>query len=210
MISIAKDAWAYLWKLLLAVFILGLMGFYGAAWVIFAIAIFVAYFFRDPERFVPLDPKKAISPADGKVMTITDIDHDEFIGGPAKKVSIFLNIFNVHINRSPIEGRVAFKEFRAGKMLPAYKSHASEENERNTIGIEGPAGKVKVHQITGLIARRIVCNVDTADELKQGERYGLIKFGSCTEIVLPASVTIMVGEGEIVRGGETIIATFED
>ncbi len=208
MFSIASDAWTYLWKFAVAVVILYLLGFEGAAWVVFLLGAFVAYFFRDPERTVPFNPLNAISPADGKILSIEEIEHDEFIGGPAKKVAIFLNVFNVHINRSPVTGKVAFRNFRRGKMLPAYKSHASEENERMSIGIESEHARVIVNQITGLVARRIVCNVDTGDKLMQGQRYGLIKFGSCTEIIMPASAAVLVSKGEKVVGGETVIASF--
>jgi phosphatidylserine decarboxylase len=210
MISFASDAWPYVGWLAAATAFFWTIGWCFLGWVAALLGAFTLFFFRDPDRDTPYDPQLAISPADGKVMRIEQIEHDDFIGGPATKVSIFLNIFNVHINRSPITGKVAFRHYRAGKMLPAYKTHASEENERNSIGIEGQAGKVIVHQITGLIARRIVCRVDTGANLAQGQRYGLIKFGSCTELIVPASATVLVSEGENVTGALTPLAKFAE
>lgn len=167
--------------------------------------LFVLYFFRDPERAVDMDESVLVSPADGTVMEVTEIEDSEFIGGKAKKVSIFLSLFNVHVNRSPIEGTVTYTSYREGKYLPAFKSHASELNERNSIGIENSRTKVLVHQITGLVARRIVCWSKKGDRLNKGERFGLIKFGSCTEVIVPLNVEIKVKKGDIVRGGITII-----
>ncbi|MBI5440685.1 MAG: phosphatidylserine decarboxylase family protein [Deltaproteobacteria bacterium] len=206
MIPVAQDAWSYLWKIALLLVIAGLFGSATLVWLLVLAGAFVLFFFRDPERDVPFDRTLAISPADGKVLRINELVEEEFIGGPAVKVSIFLSIFNVHVNRSPITGTVLFHKYRAGKMLPAFKSHASEENERNTIGIEGQGVRVLVHQITGFIARRIVCRVSPGDQLMQGQRFGLIKFGSCTEIVLPATAQVLVREGDFVKGGETPIA----
>ncbi len=208
MFYFAPDAWPYVGALAAATAFFWMIGWCFLGWVAAFLGAFTLFFFRDPDRDTPYDPTLAISPADGKVMRIEEIENDEFIGGPATKISIFLNIFNVHINRSPITGEVAFRHYRAGKMLPAYKTHASEENERNSIGIKGEAANVIVHQITGLIARRIVCRVDTGAKLVQGQRYGLIKFGSCTELIVPASATVLVRVGENVTGALTPLAKF--
>lgn len=166
---------------------------------------FVVFFFRNPHRTVPEEEGAVVSPADGKVMAITEIDEPEFLKARAVKVTIFLSIFNVHINRSPIAGAVEYTAYRPGKFLPAYKSHASELNERNTIGITGAKIKVMVHQITGLIARRIVCWSKKGDRLTLGDRFGLIKFGSCTEVILPLNVDIKVKVGDKVKGAKTVI-----
>ncbi|TLN10093.1 phosphatidylserine decarboxylase family protein [bacterium] len=209
----AKDAWpfiALLGGITAAFWYAGCASSSGVLYVFsaifFMLTLFVCFFFRDPERKVTKGDDIAISPADGRVQFLEDIAHDDFIGGPAKKISIFLSVFNVHINRSPIEGKVAYKAYRPGKMLPAFKSHASEENERATIGVEGPAGRVLVHQITGFIARRIVCRPEVGTPLAQGERYGLIKFGSCTELIIPASAEVLVNIGDKVVGGQTVLA----
>jgi phosphatidylserine decarboxylase len=173
------------------------------------ILLFVVYFFRDPERVILYDDNSILSPADGTVMDIIEVDNDSYIGGKALKVSIFLSLFNVHINRSPISGKVTLRSYRAGKYLPAFKSHASELNERNTIGIENDKTKVLVHQLTGLVARRIVCWSKENDTLKQGERFGLIKFGSCTEIIMPYNVEIKIKKSDVVRGGITVIGVIK-
>lgn len=205
---IARDAWPFIGILAVIALPLFLLGFGAAGYFFLFLLLFVAFFFRDPERNVPLDPGHAVSPADGRVMRIDEIADEPFIGGPAKKVVIFLSVFNVHINRCPIAGEVAFVNFRPGKMLPAYKTHASDLNERNSVGIKSETANVIVNQITGLIARRIVCNVKTGDKVFQGQRYGLIKFGSCTELTVPASSEILVKPGDTVRGGTSILAKF--
>lgn len=205
MLPLAQDAWSYLWKLALAAVLCWLLEWALLAWLFTALAAFTAFFFRDPERQVPLDRALVVSPADGTVLRVEPVEHDEFVGGPAVKVSIFLSVFNVHVNRSPITGTVRLQQYRAGKMLPAFKSHASAENERNTLGIEGQGIRVLVHQITGFVARRIVCRKVPGDQLLQGQRFGLIKFGSCTELVMPEGVQVLVVEGQKVRGGETLI-----
>jgi phosphatidylserine decarboxylase len=175
----------------------------------FILLLFVIYFFRDPHRIISTDESQFVSPADGRVMEITNINEDSFINGNAIKVSIFLSLFNVHINRSPISGKVTYVHYRPGKYLPAFKSHASEINERNTIGIENDRTKALVHQITGFVARRIVCWSKKGDLLKQGDKFGLIKFGSCTEIIVPYDVDILVKKGDIVRGGVTVIGVIK-
>jgi phosphatidylserine decarboxylase len=171
--------------------------------------LFILFFFRDPERKGTFDERTIISPADGTVMDISEIYDDTYIGGKAKKISIFLSLFNVHVNRSPISGKVTYTAYRPGKYLPAFKSHASDLNERNTIGIENESTKILVHQITGFVARRIVCWSKTGDILKSGERFGLIKFGSCTEVIVPENVKISVKKGEIVKGGITVLGVVE-
>lgn len=206
MLPFAPDVWSVLWKLAVAVIGSELLGWTALTWLFVGLGGFTLFFFRDPDRAAPLDPSLVVAPADGKVLRIEPIGEDDFVGGPAVRIAIFLSVFNVHINRSPISGTVLFQKYRAGKMLPAFKSHASEENERNTLGLEGQRIRVQVHQITGLIARRIVCRVAPGDRLLQGQRFGLIKFGSCTELVLPASVEVLVQVGDHVRGGETPMA----
>jgi phosphatidylserine decarboxylase len=172
--------------------------------------IFVLYFFRDPYRNVPLNEDTFLSPADGTIMEISEVFEESFIGGKARKVSIFLSVFNVHVNRSPITGKITYTGYRPGKYLPAFKSHASELNERNTVGIENSKTKVLVHQITGLVARRIVSWVKKGDMINQGDKFGLIKFGSCTEIIMPENVEIKIKKGDVVRGGITIIGVVKN
>lgn len=207
-ISIRKESLPYI----IILGIISIISFYFVpllAIIPFIFLLFVIYFFRDPRRTISSNESQFLSPADGRVMEITEINEDSFIKGKAIKVSIFLSIFNVHINRSPISGTIKYSSYRPGKYLPAFKSHASEINERNTIGIENDRTKVLVHQITGFVARRIVCWSKKGDILTQGNKFGLIKFGSCTEIIVPFDVDIKVKVGDIVRGGITIIGVIK-
>jgi len=170
-----------------------------------ALMLFVLYFFRNPARNIPQECDIVVSPADGRVMSITDIYEDEFIKGPARKVNIFLSVFDVHINRFPVGGIIKYQQYTKGKFLPAWRENISSENERHALGIENDCMKVMVIQIAGLIARRIVSWVTVGDTLRQGERYGLIRFGSSTEVIVPSNVDILVNKGDTVRGGTTIL-----
>ncbi|QIB25969.1 phosphatidylserine decarboxylase family protein [Caloranaerobacter azorensis] len=207
---ISPDGFPYILLLLAITIITGFINIYVAI-IPFIFLIFVTFFFRNPPRKIKKDDKIILSPADGKILSITEIDEDEYLKCKAVKVSIFLSLFNVHVNRTPIAGKVEYIKYRPGKFLPAFKSHASEINERNTIGLNNGDIKVLVHQITGFIARRIVSWVKIGDVLQQGQLYGLIKFGSCTEIVIPADrVELKVKEGDTVKGGLTIIGVIRD
>lgn len=166
---------------------------------------FVSFFFRNPNRAIPFDDVLVVSPADGKVMGVTEVDDEEFVNEPCNKVTIFLSVFDVHVNRSPIAGEIKFQQYTCGRFKPAYKESAGCENERHSIGIENDNMRILVTQIAGLIARRIVSWVTLGSVLKQGERYGLIKFGSCTELVMPRNIEVLVKKGDKVKGGETII-----
>ena len=152
-----------------------------------------------------MDDSILVSPADGRVMSITDLEDDEFLGEPAKKVTIFLSVLDVHVNRSPISGEIKFQEYFVGRFKAAYKTIATFENERHAIGIENDQIKVVVIQIAGLLARRIVSWVTLGNNLEKGQLYGLIKFGSCTELIVPRDVEILVKPGQHVKGGETVI-----
>lgn len=171
---------------------------------------FVTFFFRNPNRDIPEDDILVVSPADGKVMSVTEIYDDEFLHETAIKVSIFLSVLNVHVNRSPIAGEIIYQQYTCGRFRPAYKASAGCENERHSIGIENDRLKVLVTQVAGILARRIVSWVTLGNNLEQGERYGMIKFGSCTEVIMPQSVEVLVKPGDQVRGGETIIGRIQD
>jgi phosphatidylserine decarboxylase len=172
--------------------------------------VFIAYFFRNPPRKVAAAAGVILSPADGIVLDISRGRESEFFNGEVIRVSIFLSIFNVHINRCPIGGEVVYRRYRQGKFFPAFKSHASEVNERNYVGFVNEQFKVLVTQITGFLARRIVCWVNPGDAVRQGEIFGLIKFGSNTEIVFPGDLELLVRRGDKVRGGVTIIGRMPD
>lgn len=169
------------------------------ATVFILVAAFMAFFFRDPERAIPDDENIVVAAADGRV---TRIDNNE----DGKLVSVFLSPLDVHINRSPIAGRITKVEYTEGRKSPATSDNASLVNERNSLTIEGEKMTVVCTQIAGIMARRIVCWNKPGDELEIGQRFGLIKFGSRTDVLMPNSVNILVGIGDRVVGGETIIA----
>lgn len=169
------------------------------------LTLFVTFFFRNPTRSIPDDCTLILSPADGKVMGVAEVFEDQFLNGEAIKVTIFLSVFDVHVNRSPVAGEIKFQQYTCGRFRPAYKETVGCENERHTIGLENPQMKVLVTQIAGLIARRIVSWVTVGTVLDRGQRYGLIKFGSCTELIVPKGVEVFVKKGDRVKGGETVI-----
>jgi phosphatidylserine decarboxylase len=169
--------------------------------------IFTLYFFRNPKRNIPTAPNLILSPADGVIINIDEVYEDKFIKDRVIRVNIFLSIHNVHINRSPLAGVVKYRHYRPGKFIPAFKSHASEINEKNFIGMESQSFKLMVCQITGFIARRIKCWVDEGHKLAAGEIIGIIKFGSGTEILIPAGSKLLVKKGDKVRAGESLIGT---
>ena len=166
--------------------------------------LFSLNFFRDPRRVIPMDEKLIISPADGKVVKVEDT-HDPDGDGSAKLVSIFLNVFNVHANRVPIEGTVESVERKSGKFLAAFDHKASDENEQIVTVLSHDSGKYKIKQIAGLIARRILCYAEVGAKMHKGGRLGFIRFGSRTDLTMPAHVTVAVKVGDKVVGGETII-----
>jgi len=180
----------------------------GVAIIPFLLTIFTLYFFRNPARKIKENNNEIVSPADGVILSVEEVEENIYLQQRAIKISIFLSVFNVHVNRVPIGGIIDYLHYRPGKFLPAFKSHASQLNERNYVGIKSlnnPDFSVLVVQITGFIARRIVCWAKENDHLSQGELFGMIKFGSCTELYLPVGVSVLVEKGQKVRGGETII-----
>lgn len=172
--------------------------------------VFTMYFFRNPKRHIPAAQNLILSPADGVIMEIDEVFEERYIKDKAVRVSIFLSIYNVHLNRSPLQGEVKYRYYRAGSFIPAFKDHASEINEKNFIGIENQSFRLMVCQITGFIARRIKCWVDEGKLLSCGEIIGIIKFGSGTELFIPAGSKLLVKKGDKVRAGETIIGTLPD
>ena len=170
--------------------------------------VFVLSFFRDPNRRIPSEEGLVVSPADGKVVAITDLDDEEFIEGPAKRIDIFLAVYHVHINRAPIAGEVAYIKHRDGPYLNAMKISAGAENEAKSVGIRADQGfRYLVRQIVGAVARRIVTATEEGDRLARGQRFGMLKFGSRTQLSIPADVpfTVDVEVGDIVKAGETVL-----
>lgn len=202
---IVKDGYPFI----IAAVILTLIVFYffgvSAAIIPGVLAVFFIYFFRNPSRSMPYDPNILYSPADGTVMAVEDIFDDEYLNEPATKVTVFLSVFNVHVNRSPIDGEIKYQRYTCGQFVPAYKKSASFENERHAIGLDNGRMRILVTQVAGLLARRIVSWVTLGHQMKQGECYGMIKFGSSTELVVPKNVEITVKKGDTVVGGITVM-----
>jgi len=170
------------------------------------LTLFCLWFFRDPKRNVPQDEGLLVAPADGKVVDISSVQEDRFLNKPAIKVSIFLNVFNVHVNRVPAAGKIVDIFYNAGKFLNAGVPKASLENEQNALLIETQKGKrIVCIQIAGLIARRIVCWTKKDAQLDRGERFGLIRFGSRVDLFLPTETEIRIAVGDKVKGGETVV-----
>jgi phosphatidylserine decarboxylase len=168
---------------------------------------FFAYFFRDPDRQVPVAPGLVVSPADGRVMIAGPTDHRWAPPGDWTQITIFLSPVDVHINRTPVEGRISRIEYRPGKFLPAY-NQAANENELNELWIDSNGRTVVVRQVVGILARRIVCRVVEGQQLARGERIGLMKFGSRMDVFLPRDAEVRVRVGEQVVAGETVLASF--
>jgi phosphatidylserine decarboxylase len=174
------------------------------------IILFTLWFFRDPQRIIPSsaisDPSIIIAPADGKIVEIIEMEEKEFFKGKARQISIFLSPLDVHVNRSPVSGTVEFYRYMQGDYMVAWHPKASELNEQSRIGVQNEFGKVFFKQITGVLARRIVCTVTQGDVLETGEQIGMMKFGSRMDIILPLDAEKLVHKDERTRGGETIIA----
>ena len=203
--SIIKEGFYFAGVALLIALFVGVLIHPYAAILPAVIACYCIYFFRNPVRKIPADENLIVSPADGTVQDVVELESDDFIKSPCRKVIIFLSVFDVHVNRSPIAGEIKIQKYICGRFRPAYKDSVGFENERHLIGIENDRLRVTVTQVAGILARRIVSWVTLDDKLEKGELYGLIRFGSCTEIVMPASVEVTVKKGDKVRGGESII-----
>ncbi|MBS1169695.1 MAG: phosphatidylserine decarboxylase [Burkholderiaceae bacterium] len=204
---IAREGWPFLGiAVVLAVAATWFCGWWSVPlWII---ALFVLQFFRDPPRVVPFNPKAVLSPADGRIVVVEKAQ-DEFTGREALKISVFMNVFNVHSNRFPVDGKVESVQYFPGKFVNADLDKASTENERNAVAINASNGEsVTCVQVAGLIARRILCYVQPGDSLKRGQRYGFIRFGSRVDVYLPLTATPKVAVGDKVRATETILAEF--
>jgi phosphatidylserine decarboxylase len=201
-LRIAKEGFPFV----LVPVLLSLVSVFLGLWYLFGVlillSVFMAFFFRDPQRLAPSDKDVVVSPADGRVTRISKFDDSE---NASTVVSIFLSPFDVHINRSPIPGRITEMVYSPGKFLMATNERASIVNEQNILTIQGEKITVVCKQIAGILARRVVCWKKKGDNLELGERFGLIKFSSRTDVILPANVSVLVSEGSRVRGGITVI-----
>lgn len=201
-LSIVRDGIPYILVPLILSVAATIFGFWYIGLLFFVVALFMAYFFRDPNRVPPDDPNVVVSPADGRVTRIHSVASE---AGAPTLISIFLSPFDVHINRSPIPGKIIDVVYSPGKFLIATNEQASLVNEQNALTIQGEKITVVCKQIAGILARRIVCWKGKGDRVNLGERFGMIKFSSRTDVLLPANVKVLVAEGDRVRGGITVI-----
>ena len=199
LLPLVPAAWLWTWILL------GALGFLLAV-----LLMFVCYFFRDPERLVPADENIIVSAADGLVVGIDEMEEPDFHLGPMVRVAVFLSVFDVHINRTPCDGTVKSTIYKAGKFLDVRHPQSSQLNEARAWRLETPHGDIAVRQIAGLIARRIVAWAGEGTPLTRGQRFGMIRFGSRTEVFLPAECTILVKIGDRVQGAATPIARWPE
>jgi phosphatidylserine decarboxylase len=199
-------AWIIAVVLTIAAARAGSAGWWAAAALWLALSAWVVAFFRDPVRGGARGSQYLVAPADGKVVSIVDVDEPTFMNARATRVSIFMNVFDVHVNRYPADGTVAYRHYNAGKFGHAGSEKSSLDNEQSSVGLDTPSGKVLIRQIAGLIARRIVPFVRQGDAISAGERIGMIRFGSRVDVYLPEGVRPLVAEGQTALAGETVIA----
>ena len=176
------------------------------AWIFSILAVFVLWFFRNPEPTVPTDEALVVAPGQGKVILIEDVEEPDFIQGAATKISIFLSVFDVHVQRAPVSGTVGYKVYRPGAYAVAWADKASEDNEQSSLGIVTEHGNVLVKQIAGLVARRIITDPDEGDDVTRGHRYGLIRFGSRVDLFLPPHWEVLCTVGDRVKVGSSPMA----
>jgi len=208
-IPVASEGWPFIIPLAIVTALLFAFGWKNTAYVSLVLTLFVLYFFRDPERTVPQGAGVVVSPADGRVIVVKDIFEPTYLKQDVKQISIFLSVFNVHVNRSPIGGTVEIVKYNPGKFHVASVDKASLDNEQTSMVISDGKHKVLVKQIAGLIARRIICYAKPGDAITTGERYGLIRFGSRVDIFLPRDADLKVKVGDRVTGARDIIAVLK-
>ncbi len=208
-IPVALEGVPFIGTAVTASFIFALLEWPVPAVAALAVAAFVLYFFRDPERIVPHLEGAIVSPADGKVIDVQEVDSPPLLGERARRISIFMNVFNVHVNRSPVSGTVRDISYTPGTFLPADRDQARIGNEQNALLLEdGQGRRITVVQVAGLIARRIVCRAEPGDYLRRGERFGMIRFGSRLDCYIPVECNVSVSPGDKTVAGETVLATW--
>jgi phosphatidylserine decarboxylase len=204
-LPIAREGWPFILPVL-GLAILGLALLPVGGWFLLMLTGFVAYFFRDPKRVCPMVPGLLLAPADGTIVAVTP-QQPSVVQPAGTLVSIFLSVFDVHINRAPMSGRVVDVRYQPGKFLPAFRAGASNLNEQNIVTLQAGETQVIIKQIAGILARRIVCRVKAGDNLSLGERFGLIRFGSRVDILIPPEYAVYACPGQRVRGGESVLAS---
>jgi phosphatidylserine decarboxylase len=203
---LARAGWVYLLLAVVLAWVATALRL-RAVGLLWLMAAWVAWFFRDPARFSDAGPSAVISPADGKVVALEEVDRPELPGGRALLISIFMNIFDVHINRAPLAGRVTVATHIPGSFMPADRPSAREGNERLALGLQTAEGvEILVVQVAGLVARRIECWIGLGDAVQRGQRYGIIRFGSRVDVYIPPRAKPRVALGQRVRAGETVVA----
>lgn len=206
-IPLAREGYPFILASIFGTIILFLAGFKSVSYLSGGLTIFIVSFFRDPERDIPSETDAIISPADGRIIIVDRVFEDRFMKQDAIKISIFMNVFNVHVNRVPASGKVSGVFYNPGKFFSADKDKASLENEQNALLIEADNSKrFVVNQIAGLIARRIVCYAKEGDKIERGKRFGMIRFGSRIDVYLPVDCRINVKAGDKVKAGSSILA----
>ncbi len=209
-IPVAREGYPFIFFVTFLTLITAILGYDFLAIILVITTTFVLCFFRDPERFIPHDPSALISPADGKIILVEEVEDTKFTEGKAIKLSIFMNVFNVHVNRIPISGTVDKVIHSPGKFYSADSSKGAEYNENCGVVLTTESGKkLAFVQVAGLIARRIVCWLEPGDSAVKGKRFGLIRFGSRVDLYLPTDTDISVHVGQKVRAGETTLATID-
>jgi phosphatidylserine decarboxylase len=198
-----RDAYRFALPVIAAGAVCLMFHWHWAAGILFFLGLFIFYFFRDPNRTIPTEPSAVVSPADGQVVEIID---EAFDGAPGQRISIFLSIWDVHVQRAPVAGRVAKVQYKPGKFYAALRRAASEQNEQNVISLTTADGTLVFKQIAGAIARRVIFWKSEGDAVARGERVGMIRFGSRVDIWLPAGAEIVVKRRQMVKGGESILA----
>jgi phosphatidylserine decarboxylase len=208
-IPVAQEGWSFIFPLALVTVLLFAVGWKGVGFASLLLTLFVLFFFRDPERSVPEVRNAVVSPADGKVIVIKDAFEPDYLKQDVKQISIFLSVFNVHVNRVPYSGKVETVKYNPGRFHVASVEKASLDNEQTAMVIVNGKDKILVKQIAGLIARRIVCYAKQGDTLELGERYGLIRFGSRVDIFLPKDAELKVKMGDRLKGAQDIIGVLK-
>jgi phosphatidylserine decarboxylase len=199
-------AWAIALVLLIVAARSGSPGWWIGAAVWTALAVWVVAFFRDPERAWSLGDRMVVAPADGKVVSVVEVEEPAFHGGRALRISIFMNVFDCHVNRYPVSGTVAYRHYNPGKFGHAAAEKSSLDNEQSSVGVVAGRGKVLIRQIAGLVARRIVTDHEVGATVRQGERLGMIRFGSRVDVFLPVGTRALVHTGDTTLAGVTVVA----